>query len=85
MACYASFQLQSAFVSALASFRYDTLFDYHDKIDGEAAKRIVRKYYNRLMETVQPDLERENRKRLSNGDLTYPYYLPSWMTNGIQT
>jgi len=72
-------------VNALASFRYDTLFDYHDKLDDEEAKKIVRKYYNRLRETVQPDLEREDKKRLANGDLTYPYYLPSWMPNGIQT
>jgi len=77
--------LQGAFVNALASFRYDTLFDYHDKLDDEEAKKIVRKYYNRLRETVQPDLEREDNKRLANGDLTYPYYLPSWMPNGIQT
>ena len=72
-------------MNALASFRYDALFDYHDKLDGEEAKKTVRDHYNRLMETVQPDLKRENKKRLANGDLTYPYFLPSWMPNGIQT
>ena len=72
-------------MNALASFRYDTLFDYHDKLDDEAAREIVKKHYEILRETVEPDLKRENKKRLSNGDLTYPYYLPSWMPNGIQT
>lgn len=72
-------------MNALASFRYDTLFDYYNDLEGEAAKRIVNTHYNRLMGDVQRDLEDENRKRLANGDLTYPYYLPKWMTNGIQT
>ena len=86
MACYVlTFQLQSSFVNGLASFRYDSLFDYYKELKDEAARKIVNKHFNRLREDVQPDLERENKKRLDNGDLTYPYYLPTWMTNGIQT
>jgi len=77
--------LQSAFVNALASFRYDFLFDYYDKLPHEDGKNIVKKHYETLRGRIQSDLERENKKRLDNGDLTYPYYLPSWMTNGIQT
>ncbi|KAL9962251.1 hypothetical protein ACROYT_G031333 [Oculina patagonica] len=78
---------QASFSNALSTFRYDTLFDYGPRLylwDGDA-KDVVNRYYRHLMEVVQPELEIENAKRLSNEDLTYPNFLPEWLPNGIQT
>ena len=86
MVCYVlNFQLQASFVNSLAVFRYDTLFDYGKDLQDDKAEEVVNRYHNKLMKDVQADLEAENEKRLNNGDLTYPYLLPKWLPNGIQT
>ena len=86
MICYVfNFQLQASFTNSLATFRYDTLYDYGNDLKDSKAKEVVNRYHRYLMNVVQPDLEAENKKRLYNGDLTYPYLLPKWLPNGIQT
>ncbi|XP_078383880.1 polyunsaturated fatty acid 5-lipoxygenase-like isoform X2 [Oculina patagonica] len=77
--------LQASFTNSLATFRYDTLYDYGNELWDKKAKEVVNRYHSHLMEVVQRDLEAENRKRLYNGDLTYLYLLPKWLPNGIQT
>lgn len=69
----------------LATLRFDTLYDYGNELQDSKAQEVVKRYYTYLMNVVQPGLETENEKRLSNGDLTYPYFLPKWLPNGIQT
>lgn len=73
------------FSNVLASFRFDSLFDYGNELQDIEAVNIVNRYYQDLMRIVQPQLQETNRKRKENGDLTYPYMIPRWIPNGVQT
>ncbi|XP_078384528.1 polyunsaturated fatty acid 5-lipoxygenase-like [Oculina patagonica] len=77
--------LQASFTSSLATFRYDTLYDYGNQLPDGKARDVVNRFHHILMGALQPHLEEENEKRQQNGDLTYPYLLPKWLPNGIQT
>ena len=37
------------------------------------------------MRVVQPKLQERNEKRKDKDDLTYPYFIPRWIPNGVQT
>ncbi|XP_078349168.1 polyunsaturated fatty acid 5-lipoxygenase-like [Oculina patagonica] len=77
--------IQSSGFNSLGSFRFDTLFDYGNELQDINAVNLVNGYYSYLMHVVQPRMQEENRKRKARGQLTYPYFIPRWLPNGIQT
>ncbi|EDO44630.1 predicted protein [Nematostella vectensis] len=78
-------QTQCAFTSSLGTFRYDRLLDYASFLEDRAARRVVYRNFCRLNELVEPLLIRINNRRLKDGHLAYPYFIPRWLPNGIQT
>ena len=78
-------QIQSAAFNNLGSLRFDSLFDYGNELDDTKAVNLVNKYYCHLMDHIQSYLQHKNRWREKNGLLTYPYFIPRWLPNGIQT
>ena len=78
-------QLQSAVMMNLATLRLDSLFDYSGELRDKPGRQVVDKHFCRLRRVVQPDLERVNLRRFKAGHLTYPYFLPRWLPNSIQT
>jgi len=83
--CVWKFQVQSSAFNTLGIFRLDRLFDYGNFLEDTDAVNLVNHYYSKLMLVVQPKLQSLNRKRKDRGDLTYPYFIPKWLPNGIQT
>ena len=79
------FQFAAKFSNGLASFRFDSLFDYGNELQDIQAVNIVNRHYQDLMRIVQPQLQETNQKRKEHGDLTYPYMIPRWIPNGVQT
>lgn len=67
----------------LAAMRYDDLFDYHPHLQDKQAAQLVAKYHNYLMGPVLKQLKSRNKKRFSDGHLTYPYFEPGWLPNSI--
>ena len=80
-----NFQVAASFSNSLATFRFDSLFDYGNELEDNKAVNLVNAYYSYLMRKVQPLLQERNKKREKSGDLTYPYFIPRWLPNGIQT
>lgn len=80
-----AFKKQVSFALALSSFRYDRLLDYGFLLDDKTATQIVYRHHCSLMSGVQETLEQRNEARKQAGKLTYPYLLPKWLPNGIQT
>ncbi|XP_048582836.1 polyunsaturated fatty acid 5-lipoxygenase [Nematostella vectensis] len=78
-------ETQCAFTSGLGTFRYDRLLDYASFLEDRAARRVVYRNFCRLNELVEPLLIRINNRRLKDGHLAYPYFIPRWLPNGIQT
>ncbi|KAL9957185.1 hypothetical protein ACROYT_G038792 [Oculina patagonica] len=76
---------QSTAQNSLGRLRFDTLFDYGNELQDVNAVNLVNGYYSYLMHVVQPHLQEENRKRKERGQLTYPYFIPRWLPNGIQS
>lgn len=77
--------IQIGFSNSLALYRFDTLFDYGNNLEDIKATKLINKYYGRLMNEVQPKMQEVNKERKKRGDLTYPYLIPRWIPNGIQT
>ena len=69
----------------MGEFRFDSLFDYGNELEDVDAVNLVNGYYSHLMTVVQPHLQEENEKRKKTGHLTYPYFIPRWLPNGVQT
>ena len=67
----------------LGCFRANRLFDYFEKVQDKRFKDIVYKSYEKLRTCVQKNLEEENAKRLTAGDLTYQYLEPKWLANSV--
>ena len=63
----------------------NTLFDYYDKMSDEKARTLVKKTYVNFMTVIQTKLEARNKERFENGDLTYQYLEPKWLTSSIHT
>ena len=80
--CIWKFQVHSSAFNTLGIFRLDRLFDYGNFLDDTDAVNLINRYYIKLMQVVQQSL---NRKRKDRGDLIYPYFIPKWLPNGIQT
>ena len=80
-----TFQIEASFSNSLASLRFDSLFDYGNNLEDSKAANIVNNHYSYLMRVVQPKLQERNKKRKDNDDLTYPYFIPRWIPNGVQT
>ena len=78
-------QIEASFSNALALFRFDSLFDYGNELRDPEAVKLVNGYYTYLMNVIQPHMQEKNRKRKEDGYLTYPYLIPRWLPNGIQT
>ena len=83
--CESELQIQSAVGLVLSVLRYDSLFDYSSELEDPLAREIVYKYHCKLIRTTQPKIERKNKRRLQEGHLTYPYLIPRWLPNGVQT
>ena len=83
--CDWKFQIHSSAFNTLGIFRLDRLFDYGNSLEDTDAVNLINRYYSKLMQDVQPKLQSLNRKRKDGGDLTYPYFIPKWLPNGIQT
>ena len=49
------------------------------------ALNFINDYYSYLLYEVQPEMQEVNEERKKRGDLTYPYLIPRWIPNGIQT
>ncbi|KAL9951788.1 hypothetical protein ACROYT_G044515 [Oculina patagonica] len=69
----------------MANYRFDSLFDYGSQLSDKPGREVVVKWFNFLQQSLQPHLEKRNLHRLKKGHLTYPYLLPRWVPNGIQT
>jgi hypothetical protein len=69
----------------LGSIRYDKLFDYSDNLADDQAKALVKKYHDELHGEVNKQIIRRNCKRQLEGKFIYPYFMPQWLTNSIQT
>ncbi|CAB4035219.1 arachidonate 5-lipoxygenase-like [Paramuricea clavata] len=78
-----SYQLSIAMT--LGSIRYDKLFDYSDNLADDQAKALVKKYYDELHGKVNKQIIERNCKRQLEGKFIYPYFMPQWLTNSIQT
>lgn len=77
--------IEASFSNSLALYRFDTLFDYGNDLKDIRAVKLVNGYFSYLMNVVQPEMEDTNQKRKEKGDLTYPYLIPRWLPNGVQT
>ncbi|XP_032236516.2 polyunsaturated fatty acid 5-lipoxygenase [Nematostella vectensis] len=77
--------LQLRVFISLGVLRLDHLFDYGPNLDDMRARAILSKHYDRLSRRVGGILEERNKNRYQNGHLTYPYLMPRWLPNGIQT
>ena len=78
-------QIEASFSNALSLFRFDSLFDYGNELLDPEAVKLVNGYYTYLMNVIQPQMQEKNRKRKEDNYLTYPYLIPRWLPNGIQT
>ena len=79
------FQIEASFSNSLALYRLDTLFDYGNNLGDINAVNLINEYYSYLIYEVQPKMQEVNEERKERGDLTYPYLIPRWIPNGIQT
>lgn len=70
---------------SLTNYRYDSLFDYGSQLPDKRGRDVMSKWFYFLQRLVQPKLEKRNQNRLKGDHLTYPYLLPRWIPNGIQT
>ncbi|XP_068740270.1 polyunsaturated fatty acid 5-lipoxygenase-like isoform X2 [Montipora capricornis] len=70
---------------ALASLRYDTLFDYAQSLQDTKAGHVVQKYYNYLHGYVKSIIKERNDERFEKGYLPYPYLVPGWIANSVHT
>ena len=70
---------------SLGSLRFDVYLDYGKHLKDKRAKFVVNKYHNRLIGTINDKITARNKKRLANGKMSYPYFLPKWMPNSIHT
>jgi len=77
--------IEASFSNSLATFRFDSLFDYGNELEDNKAVNLVNGYYSYLMHKIQPLLQEVNQKREKSGHLTYPYFIPRWLPNGIHT
>ncbi|XP_073245917.1 polyunsaturated fatty acid 5-lipoxygenase-like isoform X2 [Porites lutea] len=77
--------IEASFSNSLASLRFDSLFDYGNSLEDSKAANIINNHYSYLMRVVQPKLQERNKKRKDKDDLTYPYFIPRWIPNGVQT
>lgn len=77
--------IEASFVNSLGTFRFDSLFDYGNELEDPKATKVVNDFYCFLMRVLQPKMQLINRKREKYGYLTYPYFIPRWLPNGIQS
>ena len=77
--------MQASLVATLASYRFDTLFDYGNDLKDMKAVKLLNRYFGHLMNDVQPKMQEKNQQRKKEGYLTYPYFIPRWLPNGVQT
>jgi len=78
-------QIETSFANTLSLYRYDTIFDYGNNLNDTRAVKLLNRYFSRLMNDIQPEMQDTNEQRKINGSLTYPYLIPRWLPNGIQT
>ncbi|XP_020626534.1 allene oxide synthase-lipoxygenase protein-like [Orbicella faveolata] len=77
--------IQSSAFLSLGEFRFDSLFDYGNELQDINAVNLVNSYHSYLMTVVQPRMQEENEMRKKTGHLTYPYFIPRWLPNSVQT
>ncbi len=69
----------------LGSMRYDVLFDYGKHLRDDRAKAVVNKCHRQLTTSINAEITARNNKRLAEGKMSYPYFVPKWMPNSIHT
>ena len=69
----------------LGVLRLDRLFDYGPYLTDTRGREVLYKHHHKLLNDVEPLLDKRNKKRFDGGHLTYPYFLPRWLPNGVQT
>lgn len=79
------FQIQNRAFISLSSLRLDRLFDYGNLLEDGRARDVLYKHYSNLVNKVEKVLDEKNKIRYNTGFLTYPYMLPRWLPNGVQT
>jgi len=77
--------MQNRLFGSLGLLRLDRLFDYGPFLNDERGREVLYKHHTQLQKTMEPLLDKRNKKRYEAGFLTYPYFLPRWLPNGIQT
>lgn len=70
--------------SNVASIHLDQLFDYYGKLEDPTATKLVQKFYDDL-DDLTKSIVQENDKRVKDGFLPYPYFLPGFVSNSIST
>lgn len=70
--------------SNIAGIHLDHLLDYSEKIEGKKGKLVVEKIFKEL-KTLNDDILKANDKRVHEGFLPYPYFLPEFVTNSAST
>jgi len=78
-------QIEASFTNSLALYRYDTIFDYGNDLKDIRAVKLLNLYFGHLTNVLQPEMQEKNEQRKDDGYLTYPYFIPRWLPNGIQT
>jgi len=78
-------KIEASFSNSLALYRFDTIFDYGNDLEDIRAVKLLNRYFAYLMTVLQPEMQENNQQRKEDGDLTYPYFIPRWLPNGVQT
>ena len=78
-------QIEASFSNALALYRFDTLFDYGNDLKDIKAVELLNRYFGYHINVVQLKMQETNQERKEDGYLTYPYFIPRWLPNGVQT
>ena len=78
-------QIEASFSNSLALYRFDTIFDYGNDLEDIRGVKLINRYFSYLINVVQPEMQDNNQQRKEEGHLTYPYFIPRWLPNGVQT
>ena len=70
---------------SLGSIRYTKIFDYSENLVDPMAKELVEKYYREFHKNINDEIANRNKVRGHDGKFMYPYFMPEWLTNSIET
>ncbi|XP_015768676.1 PREDICTED: allene oxide synthase-lipoxygenase protein-like [Acropora digitifera] len=70
--------------SNVAGIHLDQLLDYSEKVEGKKGQVVIEKMFKEL-KTLTDDILKANDKRVQQGFLPYPYFLPEFICNSAST